>query len=173
MLNFKKATKEVFEAPADALETTIEVVEKEEKIIINKKPLKLAEEYFATLGPGLVTGAADDDPSGIATYSQAGAQYGFQLLWLSLFTFPFMAIVQEMCARIGIITGEGLASNIRRHYSRKILQWITVLLFISNTLNIAADLGAMAEGTKLLLPRQVKVIIEHLDFPEVEINLND
>ena len=152
MLNFKKATKEVFEAPADALETTIEVVEKEEKIIINKKPLKLAEEYFATLGPGLVTGAADDDPSGIATYSQAGAQYGFQLLWLSLFTFPFMAIVQEMCARIGIITGEGLASNIRRHYSRKILQWITVLLFISNTLNIAADLGAMAEGTKLLLP---------------------
>ncbi|MEI6316449.1 MAG: Nramp family divalent metal transporter [bacterium] len=152
MLNFKKTTEEIFKIPSDIIEKTIEVTEKEEKKIINKKPFKLAEEYFNTLGPGLITGAADDDPSGIATYSQTGAQYGFQLLWLSLFTFPFMAIVQEMCARIGIVTGEGLAANIRRHYSSKVLRVITIFLFAANTLNIAADLGAMSAGTKLLLP---------------------
>ena len=152
MLNLKKTTEEVFETPAEILEETIEIVEKEEKVIISKRPFKLAEEYFDTLGPGLTTGAADDDPSGIATYSQTGASYGFQLLWLSLFTFPFMAIIQEMCARIGIVTGEGLAANIRNHYSRKILHFITVLLFVANTLNIAADLGAMSASTKLLLP---------------------
>ena len=112
----------------------------------------MTEEYIDVLGPGLVTGAADDDPSGIATYSQAGAQYGFQLIWLSFFTFPFMAIVQEMCARIGIVTGQGLAANIRHNYSKKILYFITALLFFANTLNIAADLGAMAAGTRLLIP---------------------
>ena len=153
MFNPKKATEEIFEVPAKILEKTIDEVEKEEKKIISKKPFKLAEEYFNTLGPGLTTGAADDDPSGIATYSQTGAQYGFQLLWLSLLTFPLMAIIQEMCARIGIVTGEGLAANIRHHYSRKILQFITLLLFCANTLNIAADLGAMSAGTRLLLPQ--------------------
>ncbi len=152
MLNIKKTTEEIFEAPSEILEETIEIVEKEEKKIISKKPFKLAEEYFDTLGPGLTTGAADDDPSGIATYSQAGSAYGFQLLWLSLFTFPFMAVVQEMCARIGIITGEGLASNIRRHYSTNVLRFITILLFVANTLNISADLGAMSASTKLLFP---------------------
>ena len=152
MFNLKKMTEEIFKTPADILEQTIEITEKEEKKLISKKPFKLAEEYFNTLGPGLITGAADDDPSGIATYSQTGAQYGFQLLWLSLFTFPFMAIVQEMCARIGIVTGEGLAANIRKHYSSKVLRIITIFLFAANTLNIAADLGAMSAGTKLLLP---------------------
>ena len=152
MFNFKKVTEEIFEIPAEILEETIEITKKEERKIISKKPFKLAEEYFNTLGPGLTTGAADDDPSGIATYSQTGAQYGFQLLWLSLFTFPLMAIIQEMCARIGIVTGEGLAANIRRTYSTKVLRIITILLFVANTLNIAADLGAMSAGTQLLLP---------------------
>lgn len=152
MLDLKKTTKEIFETPADILEKTIEATQKEEKKIISKKPFKLAEEYFNTLGPGLTTGAADDDPSGIATYSQTGAQYGFQLLWLSLFTFPLMAIVQEMCARIGIVTGEGLAANIRRRYSNSVLQIITIFLFAANTLNIAADLGAMSASSRLLLP---------------------
>lgn len=152
MLTFKKITEIFFKAPAETLEKGIEAVEREEKAIINKKPFKVAEEYFHTLGPGLTSGAADDDPSGIATYSQAGAQYGFQLLWLSLFTFPFMAIIQEMCARIGMITGKGLAANIKAHYPKRILYIITALLFIANTLNIGADLGAMAASTRLLFP---------------------
>lgn len=114
--------------------------------------LQRSKEYWANLGPGLITGAADDDPSGVTTYSQTGAKYGFQLLWLSLFTFPFMAVVQEMCARIGIVTGRGLAANIRHNYSKKVLYFATTLLFAANTLNIAADLGAMAAGTQLLIP---------------------
>ncbi len=152
MFDPRKAVKRLFQAPAKALERTIEFTEFEEKRMMNKKPLQLASEYFNTLGPGLTTGAADDDPSGIGTYSQTGAQFGFQLLWLSAFTFPFMAIVQEMCARIGLITGQGLAANIRKHHSRKVLYVITVLLFAANTLNIAADLGAMSASTKLLFP---------------------
>jgi len=130
----------------------ISLVEREEKILIKKKPFKLAEEYWDTLGPGLTTGAADDDPSGIATYSQAGARYGLQLIWLSLFTYPFMAAVQEMCARIGIVSGEGLAANIRKAYPRRVLYAVTALLFFANVLNIAADLGAMAAATQLVLP---------------------
>lgn len=143
---------DLFKAPAKALEETVEIAEASEKAVLSKQPFKLAEEYFNTLGPGLITGAADDDPSGIATYSQAGAQYGFQLLWLSLFTFPLMALVQEMCARIGIVSGRGLAANIRRHYSIEVLYVVCALLLFANTLNIAADLGAMAAATRLLLP---------------------
>jgi len=149
---FKKVIEQFFRAPARALEKTVEFAEREERKIISKNPIQVAEEYWNTLGPGLTTGAADDDPSGVATYSQMGARYGFQLLWLSLFTFPFMAIVQEMCARIGLVTGQGLASNIRRHYPRRILYGVTALLFFANTLNIAADLGAMAASAKLLIP---------------------
>ena len=111
-----------------------------------------AEHYWHTLGPGLVTGAADDDPSGIATYSQAGARYGLGLIWTTLFTYPFMATVQEMCARIGIVSGRGLAANIRRRYSKRVLYAVTALLFFANTLNIAADLGAMAAATRLVMP---------------------
>ena len=116
-------------------------------------PLKLAGKYWNTLGPGLTTGAADDDPSGIATYSQTGAQYGFQLLWLALFTFPLMAVVQEMCARIGLVTGEGLAGNIKRHYGRWILYTSASLLLIANIFNLGADLGAMAKVSQLLEPQ--------------------
>jgi NRAMP (natural resistance-associated macrophage protein)-like metal ion transporter len=116
------------------------------------KPIKKSEEYWAELGPGLTTGASDDDPSGIATYSQTGAQYGFQLLWLSIVTFPLMAIVQEMCARIGLVTGRGLAGSIRTHFSKKVLYICTILLFAANAFNIGADLGAMAKAVQLLRP---------------------
>ncbi len=133
------------------IEETIEFIGKEEKNLI-EKPARLTKKYFEDLGPGLTTGAADDDPSGIATYSQTGAQFGFSLAWMALFTMPFMAIVEEMCARIGLVTGEGLAANIRKHYSKKALYGITSLLFIANTFNIAADIGAMAAAMKLLLP---------------------
>lgn len=149
---FQEEVVEVFEAPAKILEESIEFVEKEEKTLINKKPFKLAEEYWDTLGPGLTTGAADDDPSGIATYSQAGAKYGLQLIWLSLFTFPFMAVVQEMCARIGLVSGQGLAANIRRHHTMTALYIVSGLLLVANVLNIAADLGAMAAASRLLFP---------------------
>ena len=150
--NFKEEIEDTLEESEKVLEEGILFIEKEEKILISKKPFKLAEEYWDTLGPGLTTGAADDDPSGIATYSQAGAKYGLQLIWLSLFTYPFMAVVQEMCARIGIVSGQGLAANIRREYSLSALYAVTTLLFLANVLNIAADLGAMAAASRLLFP---------------------
>lgn len=153
MSSLRKETEELFEAPARVLEEGIGFVEKEEKALVSKRPFKLAEEYWDTLGPGLTTGAADDDPSGIATYSQAGAQYGLQLIWLSVFTYPFMSVVQEMCARIGLVSGQGLAANIRRHYPARTLYAVTALLFFANALNIAADLGAMSAATRLLTPR--------------------
>lgn len=149
---FQKDAERVFEVPAKALEEGIEFAKKEEKALISRRPFKRAEEYWDTLGPGLTTGAADDDPSGIATYSQAGAKYGLQLIWLSLYSYPFMATVQEMCARIGIVSGRGLAANIRRHYSARILYVVTALLFFANVFNIAANLGAMAAAARLVLP---------------------
>lgn len=149
---FEEEMEEVFETPAKVLEEGVVFVEKEERILISKRPFKLAEEYWDTLGPGLTTGAADNDPSGITTYSQAGARYGLQLIWLSLFTYPFMATVQEMCARIGLVSGEGLAANIRRYYSARVLYVATALLFFANVLNISADLGAMAAASRLLFP---------------------
>jgi len=139
-------------APADALGKTIDFSKDVADAFQTRKHLQRAREYWHTLGPGLTTGAADDDPSGIATYSQAGAQYGFKLLWLAPFTFPLMAIVQEMCARIGLVTGRGLAANIRQYYPKWVLYICTALLFFANTLNIGADLGAMAKGVQLLFP---------------------
>jgi NRAMP (natural resistance-associated macrophage protein)-like metal ion transporter len=109
--------------------------------------------YWHMLGPGLTTGASDDDPSGIATYSQTGAQYGFQLLWMAALTFPLMAVVQEMCARIGLVTGRGLAGTIRLHFPKKLLIACTLLLFAANVFNIGADLGAMAKAVQLLWPQ--------------------
>ena len=102
------------------------------------------------LGPGLITGAADDDPSGIATYSQAGAQYGYGLLWSVLLTTPLMIGIQIVSARIGRVTGHGLAANIRDHYPRWLLHGIVGLLLFANTINIAADLGAMGNALQLL-----------------------
>jgi len=108
--------------------------------------------WWRVLGPGLITGAADDDPSGIATYSQAGAQFGFGLAWTLLLTYPLMVIIQAISARIGRTTGRGIAGNIRVHYANWLLQVVVALLFVANTFNIGADLGAMAATSRLLLP---------------------
>jgi NRAMP (natural resistance-associated macrophage protein)-like metal ion transporter len=107
--------------------------------------------YWQVLGPGLITGASDDDPSGIGTYSQVGAQFGFGMLWTMLFSFPLMVCVQLICARIGRVTGEGISGNLRRHYSARVLFPIVVLLLVANTINIAADLGAMGSALQLLV----------------------
>ncbi|MBF9235171.1 NRAMP family divalent metal transporter [Microvirga alba] len=104
------------------------------------------------LGPGLITGASDDDPSGIATYSQAGAQFGYALSWTMLFSYPLMTAAQMISARIGRTTGHGIAGVLRLHYPNWLLQMIVVLLLVANTINLGADLGAMADALNLLLP---------------------
>jgi NRAMP (natural resistance-associated macrophage protein)-like metal ion transporter len=103
------------------------------------------------LGPGLITGASDDDPSGIATYSQAGAQYGFDLGWTLVFSWPLMCAIQEISARIGRVTGRGIAANLRKHYPRPVLYAIVTLLLIANVINLGADLGAMAAALRLVV----------------------
>ena len=103
------------------------------------------------LGPGLITGAADDDPSGIATYSQVGAQFGYGLAWTMLFSLPFMIVIQEISGRIGCVTGRGIADNLRRHYSPWLVRTIVCLLLVANIINLGADLGAMGAALKLLL----------------------
>lgn len=103
------------------------------------------------LGPGFITGASDDDPSGIATYSQTGASFGFSQLWLAPFSFPFMTVIQEMCGRIGLVTGDGLAGVVGKHYGRKVLSIAVLLLLAANTVNVGADLGAMAASGELLM----------------------
>jgi NRAMP (natural resistance-associated macrophage protein)-like metal ion transporter len=114
------------------------------------QPLPGEESWIAKLGPGLVTGAADDDPSGIATYSQAGAQFGYGLLWTLLFTYPLMVGIQLIAARIGRVSGHGLATNIRRHYPKWLLYGIVALLVAANTINIAADISAMGDALRLI-----------------------
>lgn len=139
-------------APAVVLDKTIDTSKQISAGFASQKQIGQAREYWKNLGPGLTTGAADDDPSGIATYSQTGAQYGFNLLWLAPYTFPLMAIIQEMCARIGLVTGKGLAANIRQYFPKWVLYLATSLLFLANTLNLGADLGAMTKATQLLFP---------------------
>ncbi len=148
----KKTIEKVASSPAEALEKAVSTTEKLTRSLEKQAPVRKVRDFWKGLGPGLTTGASDDDPSGIATYSQTGAQYGNQLLWLAAFTFPFMAVVQEMCARIGLVTGRGLAANIREHYPRWVLYTCAGLLFVANTFNIGADLGAMAKATQLVLP---------------------
>jgi NRAMP (natural resistance-associated macrophage protein)-like metal ion transporter len=108
------------------------------------------QRWLRKLGPGVITGAADDDPSGIATYSQAGAQFGFALGWTLVLTLPLMIGIQMISARIGRVTGHGLASNIRRHYPAPVLYAVVALLFVANTINVAADIAAMAESVHLV-----------------------
>ncbi len=110
------------------------------------------KKWLRSIGPGFITGASDDDPSGIATYSQTGAAFGYTQLWTALFSLPFMLVVQEMCGRIGMVTGYGLSGVIRRHYSKKILYFAIFLLLFANTINIGANLGAMASALQLLIP---------------------
>lgn len=112
--------------------------------------VKLKEHPLSRVGPGLITGVADDDPGGIATYSQAGAQFGFNMLWTMPLAFPLMAAIQAMCAQIGRVTGKGLAANIKAAFPRAILQGVVLLLLIANTLNIAADVAAMGEVAELV-----------------------
>jgi NRAMP (natural resistance-associated macrophage protein)-like metal ion transporter len=162
----KSVIETTIEAPAKALDVGIEGGQRIAKTLplTGEGPLKQAKDFWYMLGPGLTTGASDDDPSGIATYSQAGAQSGFGLLWLAAFTFPLMAVVQEMCARIGLVTGRGLAGNIRTHFGKKVLYISTLLLFAANTFNIGADIGAMANGVQLLAP--------HLSFTLLVVGLS-
>lgn len=115
-----------------------------------KKILARLRCKFNRLGPGFITGAADDDPSGIATYSIAGAQFGYKLNWLSLFLLPMMIALQEMCGRIGICSGMGLAGVIKKFYSKKLLIITVLLLFVSNVINIGADLGVMAASLEMI-----------------------
>ena len=114
-------------------------------------PQEHEESWLKKLGPGLITGAADDDPSGIATYSQAGAQFGFNMLWTVLFTYPLMVGIQVVSARIGRVSGHGLATNIRRHYPAWLLYGVVGLLLVANTINIAADVSAMGDALKLII----------------------
>jgi NRAMP (natural resistance-associated macrophage protein)-like metal ion transporter len=109
-----------------------------------------AKKFFRRLGPGLITGAADDDPSGIATYSQAGSQFRFGLVWTLLLTTPLMIGIQMLSARIGWVTGEGLAANINKMCPRWVTTTLVALLVVANTINIAADIGAMGEAFRLL-----------------------
>jgi len=111
------------------------------------------------IGPGWITGASDDDPSGIATYSQAGAQFGYGMTWVMLFTWPLMAAIQEISARIGRVTGEGIAGNLRAHYPPWLLRSIVALLLIANILNLGADLGAMGAATHLLVAGSAQIYV--------------
>jgi NRAMP (natural resistance-associated macrophage protein)-like metal ion transporter len=145
-----------------------EEIEKEnglEKHIVRNQsvPRKKSLHWLKSLGPGLITGASDDDPSGIATYSQAGAQFGFGMLWMALFQYPMMTVIQEMSGRIGLITGSGLNTVIKRKYSKKVVLPLTSLLLIANTINIGADIGAMAASVRLVFP-ELPIIIATLCF---------
>jgi NRAMP (natural resistance-associated macrophage protein)-like metal ion transporter len=118
----------------------------------NQSQKKTFWKWITLLGPGLTTGAADDDPSGIATYSQTGAQFGYGQLWTALYMLPFMTAVQEACARIGLVTGKGIAAVVKENYSRKVLYGVVGLVVVANTINIGADIGAMAAAAELLVP---------------------
>jgi NRAMP (natural resistance-associated macrophage protein)-like metal ion transporter len=114
--------------------------------------------FLAKLGPGLITGASDDDPSGIATYSQVGAQFGLGLLWTMLISYPLMAAIQEICARIGRVTGCGLAANLRKNYPRTLLYFVLVAMSAANVFNLGADIGAMGASLALIVPANVNVL---------------
>ncbi|MDD4333149.1 MAG: Nramp family divalent metal transporter [Patescibacteria group bacterium] len=122
------------------------------------KITKKIKKFFKILGPGVITGAADDDPSGIATYTQTGAQFGYGQLWAALFTFPLMTATQEACARIGAVTGKGIAAVIKENYSKKILYFVVLLVLVANTINIGANIGAVAAAIQLVIPVNFVVI---------------
>lgn len=117
-----------------------------------KTPRLSIRGVLSKLGPGLVTGASDDDPSGIATYSQVGAQFGYTLLWTMVLSYPLMAAIQEVCGRIGRVTGCGLAANLRKSYPRPVLFFVVILMSAANVFNLGADIGAMGSSVALLLP---------------------
>jgi NRAMP (natural resistance-associated macrophage protein)-like metal ion transporter len=134
-----------------------------------KKQNKLVSQFnifknaLRFLGPGLITGASDDDPSGIATYSQAGAGFGLGMLWLAIFQHPLITVIQEMCARIGMATGGGMAGIMRRRYSKEVVFPLVSLLLVANTINIGADIGAMAASVRLVFP-QIPIVVITISF---------
>src|SRR5437762_10945469 len=115
--------------------------------------------FFQVLGPGLVTGASDDDPSGIGTYSQVGAQFGYALLWTMVFSYPLMAAIQEISARIGRVTGVGIAANLRKNYPKPLLYAVLFVVSVANVFNLGADIGAMGAATQLVLPGNAGLFI--------------
>ncbi len=128
----------------------------EAALMTEKNPVK---RFFKLLGPGLITGASDDDPSGIGTYTTAGASLGFATLWTAPLTFPLMLAVQYICAKVGMVCGMGLASALRRHYSRKVLFPAVIALLIANTINAGADIGAIAAAINLFVPVPITVLV--------------
>src|SRR5258706_2263054 len=128
----------------------------EAAMLLERNPIR---RFLKVLGPGLITGASDDDPSGIGTYAVAGASLGFTTLWTALFTWPLMASVQLTCARIGMVSGAGLASVLRRHYARNLLYLTVFGLVIANTINAGADIGAIAAAINLLVPIPIVVLV--------------
>lgn len=127
-----------------------------------KKTFVKMEKFFKVFGPGVITGAADDDPSGIATYTQTGAKFGYGQLWTVIAMLPLMTAIQEACARIGAVTGHGLAAVIKTNYSKKILYSAVLLVLVANTINIGADIGALAAAAQLLIP--INFVILALGF---------
>jgi NRAMP (natural resistance-associated macrophage protein)-like metal ion transporter len=139
-------------------------------------PLRTRASFLRTLGPGLITGAADDDPSGIATYSQVGAQFGYSLAWTIPFSYPLLAVTQGISAGIGAVTGQGIAQNLRRHYSPWVMRFAVLLLLIANTINLGADLGAMGAALELLIggPHHIYAVVFALTcvFLEIFVSYN-
>jgi len=127
-----------------------------------KKTLHKIKKVFAIFGPGIITGAADDDPSGIATYTQTGAKFGYGQLWTVLVMLPLMTAIQEACARIGAVTGHGLSAVIKENYNKKVLYSAVLLVVVANTINIGADIGALAAAAQLIIP--VNFVILTLGF---------
>ena len=127
-----------------------------------KKTILKLKKFLKIFGPGVITGAADDDPSGIATYTQTGAKFGYGQLWTVIVMLPLMTAIQEACARIGAVTGHGLAAVIKTNYSKKVLYAAVLLVVVANTINIGADIGALAAAAQLLIP--VNFVILTLGF---------
>jgi len=127
-----------------------------------KKTILKIKNFFKVFGPGVVTGAADDDPSGIATYTQTGAKFSYGQLWTAIAMLPLMVAVQEACARIGAVNGHGLAAVIKANYNKKVLYAAVLLVVVANTINIGADIGAIAAAAKLIIP--ISFVILTLGF---------
>jgi NRAMP (natural resistance-associated macrophage protein)-like metal ion transporter len=138
-----------------------DVVPASRESVAETRPGNVLLRILGVLGPGLVTGAADDDPSGIATYSQVGAQFGYSMGWTMLFSYPLMVAIQEVAARIGSTTGHGIASNLRRHYPRWVLDAVVIALLFANVINLGADIAAMGDSARLLLggPMQLWAVV--------------
>jgi len=151
----KKVTFEKVRRKDDGNESQAEGLAKTKQSALHSR----LKSTFGIFGPGVITGASDDDPSGIATYSQVGAQFGFGMLWMVIFLYPLMTAVQEMCARVGLVSGTGLAGIIKKRHSRKVVYPIASLLLIANTINIGVDIGAMSASVRLIFPQLPFVLV--------------